>query len=180
MTKNMNPTLEQYLDLLVNTSDPTWEKRWVDLRRNLYSRIKKNLFYVTPDEATGIRMNARKNKRIKNYTIPAELEIIVSDALDDQPSTVSLPDKKEEPVTNADEVILAFAEMIARGEVSPNEAREIMGLMPAEEVEEEKPTPLDHSLWDLKVKKSEVALNDAAADLIKFCKDWANELRNGK
>lgn len=173
---NLNPNLDEYLDLMIATATGGYEKRWMDLKRNIKSRIKRGSFYITPSEAEGIRYNSKKNKALRAYTMPVELKVVVSDALDDKPKTVSTPDP--EPLQPSE--IEAIAVGLESGRISVDEVRQAMGMAPLDEDDIKKPTPLDHSLWDMKVKKSTVALNDAATDLIVFCRQWAQELRDKK
>ncbi|GBR32366.1 hypothetical protein HKD21_11530 [Gluconobacter cerevisiae] len=182
--KNMNTELTDYLNLLIETATGGYEKRWKDLKRNLQYRLKQGVLYVTPDEATGLRYNSQKNRSLKKHPMPACLAIIVSEALNEEPKTVSLPDPEpQDDLTLAamtPETLNTIADAIRDGDLTPEEARMAFGLIGVKEEElpkQEAPSRVDHSIWDLNVKKSQAALTDAATDLIRFCHAWAQEIR---
>ncbi|GAA4504559.1 hypothetical protein [Gluconacetobacter tumulicola] len=174
---NLNPNLDEYLDLMIETAtNDIGFKRWSDLKRNIDNRIDRGQMYVTPSEAKGIRYNSRKNKAIRLYNMPVELAVMVSHALDDKPETISFPDP--EPIQPHE--LEAIAVGLECGTISAQQVREVLEMPSIDEDDIKKPTPLDHSLWDIKVKQSTVALNEAATDLMVFCRQWAQALRDKK
>lgn len=174
---NLKPNLHEYLDILIETANSdVGRNRWRDLKRNLENRIDRGHVYLTPAEAKGIRDNKKFNKYIKPYIIPADLTIMISHALEDKPDTVSVPDP--EPVYPHE--IEAIAVGQERGTISLDQTRDEFRMAPLDEEDIKKPTAADHSIWDMKVKKSTVSLNEAAADLIFFCREWAQQLRDKK